>query len=94
MSILYNVKTALRISPSNFSFDSEINDLMEAARQDLTLSGVSLEKSIDDSDPLIRRAITVYVKTHFGYDNPDYGRLLEAYNMLKSHLTLSQEYTD
>jgi hypothetical protein len=28
-----------------------------------------------------------------GYDNPDADRLRNAYDMLKAHLTLSQEYT-
>ena len=48
------VKTALRISHNQL--DSEITDLIEAARLDLSLSGVSTTKANDDSDPLIKRA--------------------------------------
>ena len=44
-------------------------------------------------DPLIKRAITIYVKAHFGWNNPDAERLQQSYNMLKCHLALSQEYT-
>jgi len=44
-------------------------------------------------DPLIKRAIIVYVKAHFGWNNPDAERLQQSYDMLKMHLSLSQEYT-
>jgi uncharacterized phage protein (predicted DNA packaging) len=90
--MISELKTILRISSSNSAYDTEILDLIEAARQDLALSGVSSLKLENDDDPLIKRAISVYVKAHFGYDNPDYERLLASYNMLKTHLTLSQEY--
>lgn len=43
-------------------------------------------------DPLIKRAIIVYVKAHFGWNNPDAERLQQSYEMLKCHLSLSQEY--
>lgn len=86
-----SIKQALRLSTD--VFDDEINDLIEAARQDLILSGVSETKANNDEDPLIKRAITIYVKVHFGWDNPDAERLQQSYDMLKMHLTLSQEYT-
>lgn len=87
MSIINNVKTALRIS--NTAFDSEIADLIEAAKSDLMLSGVN---STDETDPLIKRAITIYVKAHFGWNNPDAEKLQQSYDLLKSHLSLSREY--
>lgn len=86
-----SIKQALRLSTD--VFDDEINDLIEAARQDLILSGVSETKASNDEDPLIKRAITIYAKAHFGWDNPDAERLQQSYDMLKMHLTLSQEYT-
>lgn len=91
MALLEDVKLALRITSS--AFDTEVQDLVEAARQDLILSGVSQNKAQDENDPLIKRAITVYCKAHFGYDNPEAERFQQSYNMLKAHLTLSQEYT-
>lgn len=90
MALLDDVKLALRISSS--AFDSEISDLIEAAKADLKLSGVDHGKMLDD-DPVIKRAIVTYVKANFGFDNPDAERLQRAYDMLKAHLTLSTEYT-
>ena len=46
----------------------------------------------DTTDPLVRRAITTYVKANFGWDNPDAERLQKAYDLLKMHLTLSTDY--
>lgn len=91
MALLDDVKLALRISSA--SFDTEITDLISAAQSDLQLSGVTAEKAVDTTDPLIKRAIITYCKANFGWDNPDADRLQQAYNMLKSHLTLSQEYS-
>ena len=91
MPILDDIKIALRIS--NTAYDSEIYDLVAAARADLRLSGILESKVNDDTDPLIKRAITVYVKANFGWNNPDAEKLQQSYNMLKSHLALSQEYT-
>ncbi|TCT23388.1 putative phage protein (predicted DNA packaging) [Melghiribacillus thermohalophilus] len=90
MALLDDVKLALRIS--NSAFDNEINDLIEAAKADLILSGVE-ETRLDVTDPLIKRAIKTYVKAQFGFDNPDAERLQQSYEMLKMHLTLSTEYT-
>lgn len=92
MALLDDVKLALRISSS--AFDSEVQDLIDAAKSDLQLSGVAAEKAdADEPDALIKRAITTYVKANFGFDNPDAERLQRAYDMLKAHLTLSTEYT-
>jgi uncharacterized protein involved in exopolysaccharide biosynthesis len=49
---------------------------------------------IEIMDPLIKRAITIYVKAHFGWNNPDAERLQQSYDMLKCHLALSQEYAE
>jgi uncharacterized phage protein (predicted DNA packaging) len=92
MPILDDIKIALRIS--NTAFDAEINDLIAAARSDLKLSGVLESKVNDDTDALIKRAIVVYCKANFGWNNPDAERLQQSYNMLKCHLALSQEYAE
>ena len=93
MPILNDIKTALRISINNTAFDSEIADLIAAARADLMLAGILPAKANDDNDPLIKRAITVYVKANFGWNNPDAEKLQQSYAMIKGHLALSQEYT-
>jgi uncharacterized phage protein (predicted DNA packaging) len=91
MPMLDDVKVTLRIS--NAVFDVEISDLIAAARQDLKLSGVTAEKADSNTDLLIKRAIITYVKANFGWDNPDAEKLQSAYDMLKMHLSLSQEYS-
>jgi len=90
MATLDDVKTALRISHT--AFDSEIADLILEAISDLKLSGVSELKVTDESDPLIKRAIKIYCKANFGFDNPDAERLQESYKMLKQHLCLAGDY--
>ncbi len=92
VKLLDDVKTALRFSGT--SLDTEIQDLIEAAKADLQLSGVHPDK-ISITDPLIKRAIVVYCKAHFGYEDPQQAeRFGQSYAMLKQHLTLSAEYTE
>ena len=89
--MLEKVKEALRVSGTDQ--DVEIQDLIEAAKADLKLSGIN-ESKIVDTDPLIKRAIIVYCKAHFGYDDPKITeRFEQSYISLKQHLTLSIEYT-
>lgn len=94
--MLDRIKLSLRIK--NNAFDSEIKDLIDAAKMDLKIAGVE-KIEIDDEeekliivDPLIVRAITMYVKANFGWDNPDSEKLQQAYLMLKQHLALSGDY--
>lgn len=88
--MLTKVKTALRISHA--ALDEEIQDLINAAKSDLILSGVTSTKANVETDALIIRAVTTYVKAHFGYDNPDADKLLNAYEMIKGHLSSSIDY--
>lgn len=90
MAILDDAKIALRVT--NAAFDAEIQDLINAARQDLILAGIIPSKANDDTDPLIKRAVVTYCKANFGYDNPDADRLQKSYDMLKMHLTLAEDY--
>ncbi len=72
--------------------DDEILDLVESCKADLILSGVHKDKC-KENDPLIRRAIIVYCKANFGYeDDSKADRFQRSYDNLKQHLTLSQEY--
>jgi len=88
---LVSIKAALRIGSATSAYDEEIEDLIDAAKADLALAGV-LEDKLDTTDPLIRRAIGVYCKAHFGWNNPDAERLQAAYELLKRHLSLSGDY--
>lgn len=90
---ILSFRAALRISHAKY--DDEITDLIAAARADLReLGGIKAGKVEDEADPLIKRAITAYVKAEFGLDNEDAGRYRESYEMLKRHLMLSDEYKD
>jgi len=84
------VKSALRIDGDDL--DGEIEDLIDAAKIDLRITGVDDEKILE-TDPLIKRATILYCKAHFGYDDPKVAERFEvSYKSLKTHLTLSSEY--
>ena len=89
--MLQDIKDSLRESGNDL--DTEILDLIESAKADLILSGVHKDK-VKDNDPLIKRAVTVYCKANFGYDDVNMAtRFEQSYISLKHHLTLSGEYT-
>lgn len=90
--LLSSVKTALRVTAN--AFDGEIQDLIDAAKADLIVSGVSTSKVNDETDSLIRRAVTIYCKANFGWNNPDAERLQKSYEMLKNHLSLAGDYRE
>lgn len=71
------------------AFDDEIKSLIEACLLDLNISGVGAAE-----DELVKRAVGIYVKAHFGSENPDREGLIECYRSLKIHLALSQKYGD
>lgn len=87
MALIDEVKVSLRIT--SIDFDTEIQGLIDAALADLRLSGVT---NLNETDPLIKRAIITYAKAHFGYDNPEAERFQKSYEMIKMHLTLSADY--
>lgn len=89
MTMLESVKKALRITSS--AFDGEVMDLIESAKLDLNIAGITVS---DSPDALIRRAITIYCKANFGFDNPDADRFRDSYVMLKQHLSLSGDYRE
>lgn len=91
MALIDDVKDALRISGSDLN--TEVTDLINAAQSDLKLSGILSSKAASTTDPLIRRAVVVYCKANFGWDNPEAERFQKSYDMIKQHLCLSQEYT-
>lgn len=74
------------------ALDGEIKDLIDAARDDLVLGGVLLERAQDETDPLIKRAIANYVKAEFGLDNDDSEKYRAAYDDLKKRLLFSDKY--
>lgn len=87
---LKEIRQCLRIRHEQF--DGEITDLIQAARADLASTGVLPKKAEDESDPLIKRAVTIYVKSEFGLDNPDSEKYRASYEKLRNHLALSNDY--
>lgn len=73
--------------------DEEIKSLILASMADLELIGIKKDKILYEHDPLIKRAITLYVKGNFGWNNPESEKVLKSYEMLKQHLSLCIYYT-
>ena len=87
-----SVRHSVRLSPLHPSPTGELTDLINAARADLVLGSVLEEKANDESDPLIKKAVTTYVKAEFGLDNEDADRLRASYKEQRNGLTLSDSY--
>lgn len=85
--MLEDIKIALRITTAHF--DREIETLIAACKLDLKLAGVTV---IEDTDPLIRRAATLYAKANFGYDNAEGEKFQKSYELLKCSLSLAGDY--
>lgn len=90
MALLDDIKNVLRVSGNDLN--GEINDLIGAAKADLELAGIIHEIAIDDTDPLIKRAIVAYCKANFGWDNPEAERFQKSYDLLKAHLSMAVDY--
>ena len=82
------VKLALRITTA--AFDSEIEDLISAALAELGIAGVI---TLEETDPLIIRAVITYCKANFGQPE-EYDRLKAAYDEQKAQLQMATGYTD
>ena len=77
-----------------------ISELYEIPIEDLKVLNPNLiiiEDAVvylEKPDSLILRAITLYIKSHFGLFNEDSEKYQKAYDSLKNHLCLSAEYTE
>lgn len=85
--MLDKVKLALRVTTS--AFDSELTDLIDAAKGDLGIAGVLTDS---DGDPLITRAVITYCKMNFG-ESGDYDRLKKSYDEQKAQLATHTGHT-
>jgi len=87
--MLDKVKLALRITTD--AFDSELEDLIDAAYADLGIAGVT---STDTTDCLIIRAVITFCKVNFGApDDTEWQRLKKSYDEQKSQLSMNSDYT-
>lgn len=89
MATIDKVKDSLRITVNNY--DSELTDLINAAKLDLGIAGV---ENRQESDGLIIQAIKTYCKLNFG-EVGDYGdpkTLQASYDEQKAQLRSSSRY--
>ena len=86
--MLDKVKTALRIKTN--SFDSELTDLINAAKTDLGIAGVIVPAEVD---AIVTRAIITFCKMSFGLPE-DYDKLKKSYDEQKAQLSNATNYTD
>ena len=86
--MLNKVKIALRISTD--AFDSELNDLIDAAKLDLGIAGVKVPAILD---AIVTQAIITYCKMRFGLPE-DYDKLKKSYDEQKAQLSNATGYTD
>ena len=87
--LLEAVRLALAITVDDF--DTEIEDLIQAALYDLHTNGVNALDKQDD--PLVIQAVKTYCRAHF-HSPSDYDRLLAAYEDQKGHLMNCTGYTN
>lgn len=86
--MLEKVKLALRITTN--AYNSELTDLIEAAKLDLGVAGVTLPSPLDE---LVTKAVITYCKMSFGLPE-DYDRLKASYDEQKAQLSNATGYTD
>ena len=84
--MLEAIKLSLRITGGEF--DTEIEDIIAGGKMDMKIAGIA---RIEDGDPLILRALTLYAKGHWGFANMG-EKYLEAYEALKVSLCLAGDY--
>lgn len=92
--MLEAVKLALRITTT--AFDSELRQLIDAAKTDLGIAGVVVPTTTEaDLDQIIQRAIITYCKLNFGeLDRVEmYDRLKASYDEQKAQLSMATGYT-
>ena len=86
--LLAPVKLALRITTD--AFDSEITDLVEAAKLDMGVAGVQLPSELNT---LVGQAVITFCKMNFG-DPDNYDRWKKSYDEQKAQLVTCTGYTD
>lgn len=90
--LLKHVKAVNRITTDDSGILGELEELIESAKMDLSMSGIREDVLTPPYDPIIVRAISLYTKANFGFDNPDGEKLMNSYRSLEVHLAISSEY--
>lgn len=87
MATIDDVKMALRIKTE--AYDSELTNLIQAAKLDLGVAGVIVPSEID---AIVQQAIITYCKMSFGLPE-DADRLKRSYDEQKAQLSNATGYT-
>ena len=89
-TLLQKVKLALRLTVTDY--DTDINGLIDAAKLDLGIAGVSLPASLD---AICERAVITYCKIHFSaLTDGEFSRLKASYDEQKAQLATATGYTN
>lgn len=92
MTLLSDVKTALRVTTA--SLDADITILIKAALADLNLVGVDGPTVIEGTtDPLVQRAVITFCRANFGQPD-DYAAMKASYDEQKAQLGMATGYTN
>lgn len=86
--MLDKVKLALRIKTT--VYDEELKVLIDSAKLDLGIAGVTIPTEID---AIVTQAIITYCKMNFGLPE-DYDRLKRSYDEQKAQLATCTGYTN
>lgn len=87
--MLEKVKLALRVTVT--AYDADLNDLIDAAKQDLGIAGVVLPSTLD---AVCERAVITYCKIHFlTLTDGEFSRLKASYDEQKAQLVTATGYT-
>jgi len=90
MSLLEKTKLALRVTVNNYN--SDLNDLIDAAKLDLGIAGVELPTTLD---AICERAVITYCKLHFSsLTDGEFARLKASYDEQKAQLGTATGYTN
>lgn len=88
-TLLDKTKTALRVTVD--AYDSDLTDMIEAAKLDLGIAGVELPATLD---AICERAIITYCRVHFSaLSDGEFSRLKASYDEQKAQLTTATGYT-
>lgn len=89
---LHDIRGRLRITHGHT--DAELASLIEAARMELILAGVSAEKTQNEGDHLIASAVTAFVKANYGFDTPEADMWRKAFENVKLKLIMAGAYRE
>ncbi|WP_433322464.1 phage head-tail connector protein [Weissella tructae] len=90
--LLPKIKIALRTTVDDDELDAEILGLINSGLADLEILGTVSKQFMDQQEYLITTAVTMYVKSLWGYDNPDAERQMNVYENIKTQLSIHSQF--